>query len=379
MSEKRIHIVSFDVPVPADYGGVLDIYLRCKALKQLGFYVILHCYEYGRGRPNSVPEIADEIHFYDRHTSATSLFSALPYIVRSRNSRRLINTLKKDLAPIILEGQHSTYWVHALREQSRIVMVRMHNVEWHYYRKLAEKAENTFQRIFFSMESRKLKRHETKLRQIPLLCISVADATYYREQGCESYVLPVTIDDSLILEPLQSKGFALFHGNLSVAENKDAVMELIRENKRYSFPYPVIIAGKNPSELLQEKIREIGWQCIPNPSNEALNELLQTCELHLLNGTQETGVKLKVIRAILTGKPCVLTQETVYGTGLQDHSIIWNRTEPLGQFLNALDLNSMQNNEDRITFLKYEHGIKRLEEILDAVGASSTLALQQKD
>lgn len=379
MTEKRIHVVSFDVPIPADYGGVLDVYLRCKALKKLGFYVILHCYEYGRGRPKAAPEIADEIHYYDRHTSAASLFSSLPYIVRSRNSRNLLNQLKKDLAPIILEGQHTTYWLHALSEQSRIIMVRMHNVEWHYYQKLAEQVSNTFQRIYFRMESRKLKRHETKLKNIPLLCISVADANYYREQGFESYVLPVTIDESLILNPLNSEGFALFHGNLSIAENNAAVLELINEHQLHPLPFPVVVAGKNPSAFLQDKINSVGWTCIPNPTDEELNKLLQTCEIHLLNGTQESGVKLKVLRAILTGKPCVLTKETVHGTGLQDHSIIWNRTERLGKFLEEIDFSTLQDNEDRITFLKYEHGTDRLIEVLEAVGSTSTIKYQTKD
>lgn len=376
MSEKRIHIVSFDVPVPADYGGALDVYLRCKALKKLGYYVILHCYEYGRGRPEKVVEIADEIHYYDRHTSATSLFSSLPYIVRSRNSRKLLNTLRADDAPIILEGQHSTFWIHALSEETRIVMVRMHNIEWHYYKKLAEHVGNTFQRIFFRMEARKLKKHENKLRHVPLLCISVADANYYREKGYESYVLPVTIDDSLCLKPLPSEGFALFHGNLSVAENKESVLELIREHQKHPLPYPVIVAGKNPSDLLQQKIESIGWKCIPNPSDSELNHLMQTCELHLLNGSQESGVKLKVIRAILTGKPCVLTQETVYGTGLQDHSLIWDRKINLAHFLQNVDFSYFTDNEDRISFLKYEHGVNRLEEVLDAVGANSNVALK---
>ena len=80
---KKIHVVSFDVPLPPDYGGVLDVFLRAKGLKALGYSVILHCYEYGRGRDHDFSEIADEIYYYDRKNGVKSALSNLPYIVKS--------------------------------------------------------------------------------------------------------------------------------------------------------------------------------------------------------------------------------------------------------------------------------------------------------
>lgn len=368
MTSKRIHIVSFDVPVPPDYGGVLDIYLRCKTLRKMGFYVVLHAYEYGRGRSADTREIADEIYYYDRHTNGSSLFSSLPYIVQSRNSRKLLHRLKEDDAPIILEGQHNTYWIHALCSHNRIVAVRMHNVEWLYYRNLAHTTKNTFQRLFFRMESRKLKLHEKKLRKAPLLCISQADTDYYRNLGYEAYLLPVSLDTDFVLTPRESNGFALFHGNLSVSENVDAVLELIRENKRLPLPVPVIIAGKNPGKTLKNKIEAQGWTCIGNPSDEALDELLTTCQVHLLIGSQKAGVKLKLLRAVLTGKPCIATPEMVWSSGVQDHCLIWDRQVPLAETLTSISENPETNMQERMNYLLYEHGPKRLEEVLQAIG-----------
>ena len=45
---KKIHVVAFDVPYPADYGGVIDIYHKVEALHHQGIEVILHMYQYGR-------------------------------------------------------------------------------------------------------------------------------------------------------------------------------------------------------------------------------------------------------------------------------------------------------------------------------------------
>ena len=35
----KLHIVSFDVPFPPNYGGVIDVYYKCKHLHQLGIEI----------------------------------------------------------------------------------------------------------------------------------------------------------------------------------------------------------------------------------------------------------------------------------------------------------------------------------------------------
>ncbi|HSB92844.1 MAG TPA: hypothetical protein VLC28_06995, partial [Flavitalea sp.] len=172
---KCIHIVSFDVPFPPDYGGVLDVYLRTKALKSLGYYVILHCYEYGRGTTHDFSEIANEIHYYHREKGLRFLFSKTPFIVKTRNSSKLLNRLLQDEHPVLLEGQHTTYWAKELFKNNRLVAIRMHNIEWRYYRDLADSTHSIFNRVYYLLEAWKLKQHQHQLKRIPLLCISTND------------------------------------------------------------------------------------------------------------------------------------------------------------------------------------------------------------
>jgi len=44
---KKLHIVSFDVPYPANYGGVIDVFYKLKALHSLGIEIYFHVFEYG--------------------------------------------------------------------------------------------------------------------------------------------------------------------------------------------------------------------------------------------------------------------------------------------------------------------------------------------
>ena len=48
LKNKNIHIVSFDIPYPPNYGGIIDIYYKVKTLNKLGINVILHCFQYGK-------------------------------------------------------------------------------------------------------------------------------------------------------------------------------------------------------------------------------------------------------------------------------------------------------------------------------------------
>ena len=67
-----LHIVSFDIPYPANYGGVIVIFNQIKALHALGVKVILHCFQYGDRTPQ--PELAQycqEVYYYKMRLSNT--------------------------------------------------------------------------------------------------------------------------------------------------------------------------------------------------------------------------------------------------------------------------------------------------------------------
>jgi hypothetical protein len=42
--DKHLHIVCLDIPYPADYGGVVDLFYKIKSLHQLGVKIHLHCF-----------------------------------------------------------------------------------------------------------------------------------------------------------------------------------------------------------------------------------------------------------------------------------------------------------------------------------------------
>jgi hypothetical protein len=142
LTNTKVHIISFDVPFPANYGGVIDVFHKLRCLKKHGVEVILHCFEYGRGEQARLNELASEVHYYKRSTSVFKQFSTIPYIVKSRISEELTQRLLQDNYPILMEGLHTTGILLDKRFEHRHTIFRESNIEHDYYRGLAKAERN---------------------------------------------------------------------------------------------------------------------------------------------------------------------------------------------------------------------------------------------
>src|SRR5665213_2717865 len=117
--EKHLHIISFDVPCPANYGGVIDVFYKLKNLHKAGIKITLHCFEYGRGEQKELEKYCQTVYYYKRNTSFVNQLSSIPFIIKSRVSNELINNLLKDNHPILFEGLHTCYFINDERLANR--------------------------------------------------------------------------------------------------------------------------------------------------------------------------------------------------------------------------------------------------------------------
>ena len=110
--------------------------------------------------------------------------------------------------------------------------------------------------------------------------------------------------------------FALYQGNLSVAENEKAAEYLVKEvflepGIRY------IIAGMNPSRSLEKLVSQTpNVTLIPNPTDEEMCGLISAAQVNILVTFQPTGLKLKLLNALFNGRYCLVNPEMVSGTEL---------------------------------------------------------------
>jgi hypothetical protein len=334
VKSREIHIVSFDVPFPADYGGVIDVFNRSKALKDAGFKVVLHVFEYGRGRNHEFHEIADAIFYYKRSSFLKSFLQRKAYITNSRISTELIQRLNESSSDlIILEGQHCSGILPFLKRKA---VVRIHNCEWEYYTALAEKETSFFKKIYFKREAKFLKKEEGILKNSSLLCITKKEQEYYTNLGFQAIHVPAVFFTEVQNTSYQTENYLLFHGNLSVSENVSAVQQLIAENKKEKFNFKVCIAGKNPSKELKEQVESAQFELVDSPNETEMKKLIFGAKAHVLLTNQATGIKLKLIHALSSNRPVIVNKKMVQGTGLEDSCFVWDEKSPLSSFVNEV-------------------------------------------
>src|SRR5436190_5446224 len=320
-NDKTLHIICHDVPWPADYGGVVDLFYKIKALHEEGVKIKLHCFEYGRGRQDELNKYCDEVIYYKRMSKLKSISITKPFIVRSREKPLLLENLLKDDHPILMEGIHCTAFLRPLLLTGRKIFLRLHNVEFFYYSQLFQSEMNLFKKIYFLNVSMFLRQYEITLpEEVPVIAVSNNDAIFYRDELDKSLTtfLPVFIPYSQV-NSLENIGmYCLYHGNLSVAENEKAALWLLE--KVFSLTkIPFIIAGKDPSKRLIKKVgKNKNVSLVRNPSNVELDDLIAKAQIHVLPSFNKTGIKLKLINALYNGRHCVVNDEAVEGSGLED-------------------------------------------------------------
>ncbi|TNE54051.1 MAG: hypothetical protein EP338_09175 [Bacteroidetes bacterium] len=331
----RLHVVVFDVPVPPDYGGVIDVYYRLRALRKQGVSMVLHVFEYGRGRDGNYEEIADEVYFYQRQKSWFDQLSILPFIVKSRWNNLLFKRLLSEDAPILLEGHHACACLLDRRFRNRSIFVRIHNVEHHYYEALAQKSKG-LKKLYYRLESWKLRRFDQFLsRASALFCLSKADQDYYKayHQECHLWELGLDIDLASRVS-VEQKDQLLFHGNLSVEENERVALELIDWWSREKVDLPLVLAGKNPSKRIQKELAQVkGVHLVANPSNEELYDLIASSLWNIALTDQATGMKIKLLHILLLSGRCLANDKMISGTDLE---VMTTRIDGVKSITNSL-------------------------------------------
>ena len=329
-SDNHIHIVSFDIPCPVNYGGVIDVFFKLKALYERGLKVHFHCFEYGREHSERLEKMCFSVNYYKRDMSFSKMFSKYPFIVSSRISESLIQDLLEDDYPIILEGLHTCGVLLDPRMQGRKIFVRTHNVEHDYYQYLAETEKNLRKKLFLRMESRKLRKFEPVLAKATgILAISNKDYEYFKELYDNVYLIPAYAGFDKV-DVLEGQGdFVLYHGKLDVSENYNAAEFLINEVFKGT-RIKLIIAGMNPPHYLKKLVEnERNIQLIENPEDDDLQELIRNAQINILVTAQSTGLKLKLLNALFNGRYCVVNDKMVEGLNINDLCVVANTAEEM--------------------------------------------------
>ena len=367
---QTLNIVSFDVPYPPNYGGAIDVFFKLKALSKLGVRILLHTYEYGRGEQKELEKYCAEIFYYKRTKKLKHIFSRTPFIVKSRTDKELINNLLNNNYPILFEGIHSTSPLLTENFKTRVVLIRAHNIEHNYYNGLFKSESNTFKKLYYNSEAVKLYKFQKIFKKAThILAISPAEQNYFStEFPSKSIYIPAFHQNNTINSKTGKGNFALYHGDIRVADNLKACFYLIKIFSKTSFPLVIASNHNNPKLAIAVKdFKNINIKKITN--NEELFDLIKTAHINILPTFQETGIKLKLINALFNGRFCLVNNKMILNTGLENLCSIANSKK---EFLKKIEELSQQNfTEDyvnnRVNELNTFNTSKNARKIIDLI------------
>lgn len=304
MSKKTLHIISLEIPYPPYKGSSIDILNRIKVLHAAGIDIILHAFYKKWDLPEELTKYCKSIYLIPRNKIWDLKSLSLPMYVQSRRSDSMVKILCEDTHPILFEGLHTLFHFDDPRLRHRKKAVRLHNIESEYYMHLSRNTNNPIKKIYNYFESKTSKVLEQKLFQsnTTLFTISSGDSAILSNK--KTTHLPPFIENNTRYKPEPGK-YALYHGDLSIAENEKAAIFLI-DNVFNDIDFPLYISGQNPSNrLLKRCARHSNIKLCQNPATSDMDHLIMDAQLIVLPFFQTAGFKIKLLESMVKGRQII--------------------------------------------------------------------------
>jgi hypothetical protein len=323
--DKHLHIVTHEVPWPANYGGVISLFYKIKSLYETGVKIHLHCFTKEIPTHQILNSYCYSVNYYKRDYSLSIFQFTFPYIVYTRRSKELLLNLEKDKYPILFEGTHCTYWIYKNKLSDRNKTVSLHNIEFEYYKNLYKAEKNIFKKLYFYIESKLLLNFENNIaHKANFWAVSNNDIKIFENQFKSKLIkfFPVFLPWKKLKIELGNGNYCLYHGNLEINENEKAALWLL-QNIFFEIKIPFVIAGKNPSATLKKAAYKNKHTClVENPSEFEMEDLIRKAHINIIPSFNNTGVKIKLLNALFNGRHCIVNQSAVQGSGLEELCII---------------------------------------------------------
>lgn len=312
MSGTELNIVSFENPYPPDYGGAIEVFYKLKALHKQGIVIYLHIFVENRTDYSGLKKYCKRVYTYSKNKTFTSYLSLRPLSVKFRTNKKLADNLKRNSAPILFEGLHTTAVLNKHDFKGRKLIMRAHNIEHHYYRGLAGSATNLFYKYMLTYEAHKFSRYEKIVDKVDhLLAISNHEFDYFKENykpNC--HYIPAFQSYDTVKKLSQFGEYALYHGDLSIIDNLRTARFFIEIFSELDFP--LIIAGsKNMRMLMKETAEYRNISCRRIESRSDLQHLFAKSHINLCYSFQRSGTKLKVVHALYEGRHCLVNKNVI--------------------------------------------------------------------
>jgi hypothetical protein len=312
MQTKPLHIISFDNPFPPDFGGAIDVFYKVKALHAIGFTIYLHCFYEDRDTvSDELKAITEKVYLYKKNKNPFFLFSKYPFPVVCRFRSELIANLAKIDAPIFFEGLHTTMILQKVKLENKKYL-RLHNIESNFYAGMSKNETNYFKKIAYHFAAKKYIDYQKNIANFDhVFTLSTYENDFVKTMMEKVSYVPVFHGNEKV-EPLSEYGnYAFYHGDLRLADNKNAAKFLIKVFKEIS-DYKLIIASSNGKKMIENRIKNLAnIEFFELKNDSQLDDLFKNAHINVMLSFQKSGTKLKVINSLFKSRFCLVNTNMV--------------------------------------------------------------------
>lgn len=333
----KILQISNRVPWPLNEGGTIGIYNYTRAYSELGHEVTLYCLD-GFKHNTPVAEAQRELGKYAKtliHPIDTDIKwdEAILHLIRneSYNVSRFYNaTFEKEIETLLqseeydvvqLEGTFAAPYIAAVRKHHKsLLAMRMHNVEYEIWERLASIETNPLKKIYLNLLAKQLKKYETKVvNEVDVIAtVTNDDAEKFKQLHPKGnyIIIPAGIDlREWTCSPSESITSWYHIGSMEWHGNIDAVDWFLKEVHRRLLEidedYKLELAGKSIDKSEYQNIPRLNVHSNVPRAYDFVNEC-DVCVVPLRSGS---GIRLKILEAMAAGKLVVST--TIGAQGIE--------------------------------------------------------------
>jgi glycosyltransferase involved in cell wall biosynthesis len=361
----RILQVSNRVPWPLNEGGNIGIYNFTRAFCSLGHDVTIYCLD-GLKHNTPVKEAQNELNKYAKtliHPIDTDvkLGEALTHLItnKSYNVSRFYNTvfeqelvdlLKKESFDIIqLEGTFVGPYIDSIKTHHKgLLALRMHNVEFEIWQRLAQNESNPLKKVYLNLLSKQLKTYETDIIKKVDVIVPVTDDDGIKFKkllpSAEVFTIPAGIDlNEWQYSPSNSYTNWYHIGSMEWHANAEAVNWYVSEinNGLLSLDsnYKLHLAGKGIDSDQFSKVNNV----LVNDNVPRAYDFVKQQDVCVVPLKSGSGIRLKILEAMAAGKLVVST--TVGAQGIdyidREHLLIADTPSEFAEIYSELKSGSI--------------------------------------
>ncbi len=337
--DSRILVVAPDFPYPPNHGGRVDVWKRILTLKKIGYKIdILVTIKEPPSREDIdiVKDNIDNLIIVSRHKMTKGLFSLRPHQVENRSAFKSAK-LSNSYDYVLLEGSPCEAVLRNPYLKAKHVILRVHNDEALYFKKLGDSTKNKIKALYYYLESFKFKIGDKKLYNKIKHFLFISRDEYnkfYKEQPQKHAIfLPPVVALSTYSKPRIREGKkVLFVGSLFMPNNRDGLewyIKNIHHNLRKIDGYKFVVAGNSkdtPLDWLTNGPYSDEIEIHDSPPN--LDDIYESAALFINPMRFGAGMKIKTIEALCHALPVVSTTIGLEGTGLEDNKHLYQADNP---------------------------------------------------